>query len=153
MRSLRPALLFVLPAALAAGCGGGGDGTTAIRDLLDREVKAINAKDINALSEVWAQDAQITLFDVPPPGRFQGWNVIGRQWKAFFERFSEIHLATEAVRIEVAGDAAWATYDWMLTGTMGDRPLADRGQATAIYRRGEKGWRLVHAHYSPAPGG
>ena len=151
MRSLRPAFRFVLLAAFAAGCGGNEGGTDAIRELLDREVKAINARDLNGLSEVWAQDDQITLFDVPPQGRFQGWKVIGRQWRAFFDQFSEIHMETGTVRIEMAGDTAWATYDWTLTGKMGDRPLADRGQATAIYRRGEQGWRLVHAHYSPAP--
>ncbi len=146
-------LASILAPLVAVGCGDDDGGTAAIRDLLDREVKAINARDLNGLSEVWAQDDQITLFDVPPPGRFQGWQVIGHQWKSFFDRFSEIHLETASVRIDMAGDAAWATYDWTLTGTMGDRPLADRGQATAIYRRGEKGWRLVHAHYSPAPAG
>lgn len=151
MRPHRIVPILLLPAAIVAGCGGDGGGAGAIRELLDREVKAINARDLNGLSEVWAQDESITLFDVPPPGRFQGWNVIGHQWKDFFDRFSEIRLETAAVRIEMADDAAWATYDWTLSGRMGDRAIADRGQATAIYRRGDQGWRLVHAHYSPAP--
>ena len=150
-------LILLIPAlwmALApSGCSGEDKEAAAIRDLVDKEVRAINTRDLKLLSEVWAQDDRITLFDVPSPGRFQGWTIIGRQWKDFFDRFSDLHVAIEGLRVDVAGDVAWATYDWALSGSMGDRPVEDRGQATAIYRRGDEGWRLVHAHYSPAPPG
>jgi uncharacterized protein (TIGR02246 family) len=151
-RSLAPALLMIGALGIAlAGCGSRASAGAAVRDLVDREVKAINAKDLKALSDIWAQDDAILMFDVPPPGRFQGWDRIGRQWKDFFERFSDLQLAVDSLQVEVEGDLAYATYDWALAGTMGEYALQDRGQATAIYRKREGRWRLVHAHYSPAP--
>jgi len=125
----------------------------AIRGVVAREVEAMNKKDLKALSEVWSQAPDILLFDVPPPGRFQGWNTIARSFKEFFDRISELHLAIDALQVQVDGDTGYATYDWALTGRMGEYAVNDRGQATAIYRREKTGWRLVHAHYSPAPPG
>jgi ketosteroid isomerase-like protein len=146
-----PAALAVAILA-AAGCSSRAGNEAAIRALLDKEVKAINARDLKALGEVWAQDDAILLFDVEPPGRFQGWEGIGRQWRDFFAAVSELSLKVETVRVQAAGDLGFATYDWTLTGRMGDYALDDRGQATAVYRRGDAGWRLVHAHYSAVPG-
>jgi uncharacterized protein (TIGR02246 family) len=123
----------------------------AIRTLIDREVEAMNGEDLNALSEIWAQEDDISLVDVPPPGRFKGWDRIARVFRDFFERVAEVELTVDDVQINVAGKIAYANYGWSMTGRVGERPMVDRGQATAIYRRQKDGWRLVHAHYSPVP--
>ena len=156
-RSRAPALalcaLFggaVLGAGLS-GCGRAPDDAGAIRSLVNREVAAINAKDLRALAEIWSKDKDILMFDVPPPGRFRGWDQIGRLWKDFFDKVSEIHLSVDAVQAEAQGSLGYATYDWSMTGRLGSYALEDRGQATAIYRKEDGEWRLVHAHYSPVP--
>jgi ketosteroid isomerase-like protein len=142
-------LLCLLPACHGAR----GRDTEAIQSLVRREVEAINAKDLAALSGIWSQDKSILLFDVPPPGRFRGWSAIGRLFKDFFDRFSEIHLTVDRVQIEARGDLAFATYDWTLSGRMGDYAIDDRGRVTSIYRREKEGWRLVHENYSAVPPG
>jgi len=139
-----------LPGGLL-GCGNARADADAIRSLVDREVAAINGKDLRSLSEVWSKDKNILMFDVPPPGRFQGWDQIGRLWKDFFDKVSEIHLTVDAVQAEAQGTLGYATYDWSMTGRLGSYALEDRGQATAIYRKEGGQWRLVHAHYSPVP--
>jgi len=139
-----------LPGALL-GCGAGRADADAIRSLVNREVAAINGKDLRALSEIWSKDKDILMFDVPPPGRFQGWDQIGRLWKDFFDKVTEIHLTVDAVRAEAQGSLGYATYDWSMTGRLGSYALEDRGQATAIYRKEGGQWRLIHAHYSPVP--
>jgi ketosteroid isomerase-like protein len=144
-------LLFGSLGIALAGCGRPESAGAEVRDLVGAEVRAINAKDLKSLSGIWAQDDGILMFDVAPPGRFQGWDRIGRQWKDFFERFTDLQLGVDSLRVEVEGNVAYATYDWTLAGTMGPHALQDRGQATAIYRRLDGRWRLVHAHYSPAP--
>ena len=143
------ALGLLLP--VVAGCDRSRDDTDAIRALVAREVAAINARDVRALSEIWSRDNRALLFDVPPPGRFEGWEQIQRQWTAFFDRASEVHLTVGALRAEAEGPLGYATYDWAMTGRIGSYALDDRGQATAIYRKEKGGWRLVHAHYSPIP--
>ncbi len=143
-------LLAVLAAAIFA-CNDARADADAIRSLVTREVAAINAKDIGALSEIWSRDKNILLFDVPPPGRFKGWDQIGHLWKDFFDRVSDIHLTVDSVQAEAQGTLGYATYDWAMTGRLGSYSLEDRGQATAIYRKEGGNWRLVHAHYSPVP--
>jgi len=145
------AAMLPLLAALVA-CGGNPEADAgAIQALVAKEAAAINARDLNQLAEIWSEAPEILLFDVPPPGRFRGWEQVARVFKEFFDRFSDINLTIAEVEVGVEGDLAFASYDWTLTGTMGETAVRDRGQATAIYRREESGWRLVHAHYSPVP--
>jgi len=145
------ATCLLLGAAALLGCGDGRADADAIRSLVNREVAAINGKDLRALSEIWSKDKDILMFDVPPPGRFQGWDQIGRLWKDFFDKVTEIRLTVDAVRAEAQGSLGYATYDWSMTGRLGSYALEDRGQATAIYRKEGGQWRLIHAHYSPVP--
>jgi uncharacterized protein (TIGR02246 family) len=133
-------------------CGGNPEADAgAIQALVEKEAAAINGRDLNQLAEIWSEAPEILLFDVPPPGRFRGWEQVARVFKEFFDRFSDITLTVAEVEVGVEGDLAYASYDWTLTGTMGEAEVRDRGQATSIYRREESGWRLVHAHYSPVP--
>jgi len=143
-------VLGALVAALGRCQRASADGD-AIRLLVDREVAAINARDLPALSEIWSKEKDILLFDVPPPGRFQGWNEIGPLWKGFFDKVSDVHLTVDAVRATSDGTLGYATYDWVMTGRLGSYALDDRGEATAIYRKEGGQWRLVHAHFSPVP--
>ncbi|OLC55635.1 MAG: hypothetical protein AUH92_01665 [Acidobacteria bacterium 13_1_40CM_4_69_4] len=133
------------------GCHGESTDGGAIRALVEKEVAAINARDLRALSEIWSTDKDILLFDVPPPGRFRGWDQIGPVWKDFFEKVSDVHMTVDAVRATSEGSLGYATYDWAMTGRLGSYTLDDRGEATAIYRKEGGQWRLVHAHFSPAP--
>jgi len=154
--SPRPGPILVaiawLLSGLLAACGTSArQDAEAVRALVAREASATNAKDLKALGEIWSQDRGILLFDVPPPGRFQGWDTIGRLFKDFFDRFSEIHLAFDNVQVVVDGTLAYATYDWTMTGRMGEYAVNDRGEATSIYRKEPGGWRLVHLHYSSVP--
>jgi len=149
----RPVLALLLPLLAAVGCGGGAADSDAVKALVQREVAAVNARDMQALSQIWSQSDDILLFDVAPPGRFQGWPAIARAFNDFFLRMSDVAMTVDKVQVSVDGALAAATYDWTLAGTLDGRPLADRGQATALYRREKDGWRLVHAHFSPAPRG
>ena len=72
----RAALTAAIATALllpsVTGCDRSRSDADAIRALVAREVTAINARDMKALSEIWSRDRQALLFDVAPPGRFQG---------------------------------------------------------------------------------
>jgi uncharacterized protein (TIGR02246 family) len=144
--------LCVLVLAAAGACGGAIEGDAdAIRALVEKETAAINARDLNGLAGIWSEAPEILLFDVPPPGRFRGWGEVARVFRDFFDRFAEIKLTVASLEVAVEGDLAYASYDWTLTGMMGEQAVSDRGQATSIYRREESGWRLIHAHFSPVP--
>jgi len=151
--SLRPVLASIVPLLATIACGGAAADSDAVKELVQREVAAVNARDMQALSLIWSQSDDIVLFDVAPPGRFQGWPAIARSFNDFFLRLSDVAMSVDKVQVSVDGSLAAATYDWTLAGTLDGRTLADHGQATALYCREKDGWRLVHAHYSPAPRG
>jgi len=141
-------ILALFCCTVAAACRGKGDPTEPVRALVAREVAAINAGDLKGLHDIWTKDDEALLFDLPEPGRFQGWKTIGPVWKTFFEEFTDLHMGVDKLDVRVSGDLAYATYDWTLSGRMGDYALDDRGAATEIFRRGPDGWKVVHLHYS-----
>jgi ketosteroid isomerase-like protein len=150
----RIALATSLALTLALACGHNTDADRdEVKGLVAREVAAVNSRDMQALAQIWAQDDDILLFDVAPPGRFQGWPAIARSFNDFFQRLSDVTMGVENLSVSVDGSLAAATYDWTLAGKLDGRALADRGEATALYRRGKDGWRLVHEHFSPSPRG
>ncbi len=137
--------------AVCACHPGGAKDQEAVQALVQQEVHAMNARDLKVLSQVWSQTPDITLFDVSPPGRFQGWDSIGRTFNDFFGRLAEPHMAIEGLDVRVTGDSAWATYDWSISGRLDAATLEDRGRTTSVYRREKEGWKLVHEHVSIAP--
>src|SRR5262245_39880018 len=150
----RIALATCLALVLTLACRRGADADRdEVKGLVAREVAAVNARDMQALAQIWSQDDDILLFDVAPPGRFQGWPAIARSFNDFFQRLSDVTMGVQNLTVSVDGSLAAATYDWTLAGKLDGKALADRGQATAVYRRGKDGWRLVHEHFSPAPRG
>ena len=149
LRISMPALAFPV---LLLGCGGA-PAADDVRKLVEREAEALQAHDLKGLERVWSERPDITLVDVTPPGRFEGWTAIARALGDFMQRTSDVHMTVEHLKVEARGDLAVATYDWTMTGKVGERSLEDRGSATSIYRKEAAGWRLVHAHYSAAPRG
>src|SRR4029453_5796737 len=145
-RVWRPVALLIIAAA-ACRVDSGAD-AEAVKSRIAAEVEAMNRRDLNALSKIWSQGQDIVLFDVSPPGRFEGWPGIARSFNDFFEKTSDVHMVGSKVEGRSEGSLAHATYDWTMSGKVGATPLDDHGQATAIYRREKDGWRLVHAHYS-----
>jgi ketosteroid isomerase-like protein len=148
-------LFLLLPALLAVGAchPGGAKDQEAVQALVRQEAAAINARDLQKLSQVWSQNPDITLFDLSPPGRFQGWDTIGRTFNDFFGRLAEPHLTIDALAVQVSGTLAWATYDWSISGRLDTATLEDHGRTTSVYRREKEGWKLVHEHVSLAPAG
>jgi ketosteroid isomerase-like protein len=139
-------------ATLLLGCGGGKPADADIRTLVQREADALQAHDLKGLERVWSERSDITLIDVTPPGRFEGWTAIARALGDFMSRTSDVHMSVDRLHVESHGDLAVATYDWTMTGKVGEQTLEDHGAATSIYRKEAAGWRLVHAHYSAPEG-
>jgi ketosteroid isomerase-like protein len=150
LRRRMPALAIPV---LLFGCGSGKPADADIRTLVQREAEALQAHDLKGLERVWSERPDITLIDVTPPGRFEGWTAIARALGDFMSRTSDVHLSVDRLHVESHGDLAVATYDWTMTGKVGEQTLEDHGAATSIYRKEPAGWRLVHAHYSAAPRG
>src|SRR5262249_23109108 len=117
LRHRMPALAFTV---LLAGCGVGAPAADDVRKLVEPEAELLQAHDLKGLERVWSERPDITLIDVTPPGRFEGWTAIAHALGDFMSRTSDVHMTIDHLHVEARGDLAVATYDWTMTGKVGE---------------------------------
>jgi len=123
-----------------------------VQQLLERYLQSVNAADPKLGSEVWLQAPDILV--VTPFGRFQGWDAVREGVYVNFlqKAFTERKLQASQISIRVAGDAAWAVFDWTFTAKLANgRPITTKGWESHSYQRTNEGWRIVQLHYSVPP--
>ena len=91
---------------------------------------------------------------ISPVGHDRGWDQIADDIyvKLMGQTFSKRHLTAKAEPvIHVYGDAAVAEFDWDFVATLRSNgsQVHTTGRESQVYIRfPDKGWRLVHVHYS-----
>ena len=123
-----------------------------VQQVLEKYLESVKTADVKLGSEVWLQDPDILV--VTPFGRFQGWDSVrdGLYVNFLQKAFTERNLQASHLTIRVAGDAAWAVFDWTFTAKLANRqPFTSKGWESHGYQRTNQGWRIVHLHYSVPP--
>jgi ketosteroid isomerase-like protein len=125
------------------------DEESRVREVLDRYLMSIDAADVALAAEVWAHGP--TVEAVTPFGRFKGWDSVrnGLYINFLQKLFSERRLTPSDVSVRVAGDAAWAVFDWSFAakGTDG-QPYVSKGWESHVYQKADGRWAIVQLHYS-----
>jgi len=91
---------------------------------------------------------------ISPVGHERGWDQVADDIyvKLMGQTFSKRHLAAQAEPvIHVYGNAAVAEFDWDFVATLRSNgsPVHTTGRESQVYIKfPDKGWRLVHVHYS-----
>lgn len=122
---------------------------------VERGTKAYNAQDLAYYQATLAPDA---VYIADDGAVFAGKERVVGLFTRIFARPQKPHLEVSDVVTGGRGDAAWARFNWTLSGTEHPRP----GVATVLFQRAEGGWQAVsiqntakgHAMRaaSPAPG-
>ncbi|HEX6313147.1 MAG TPA: nuclear transport factor 2 family protein [Acidimicrobiia bacterium] len=126
----------------------------AVRDANAAFYAAFEARDIDAMAEVWERSERAS---VTHPGwpRLAGWGKVAGSWDAIFRHTPYIQFVLTDERIDVVGDAAWVTIDENILqaadgGGEGGGALAGaRVAATNLFIRHGDAWRMVMHHGSP----
>ena len=123
--------------------------------LIDKYAKSVSQADTNLASEIWSTNQDVSF--IHPKGHEHGWDQVRTN---VYERlmgatFTERKLTVHDVTVHVHGDMAWAEFYWDFAAkAKSDGALVNtRGRETQIYRKTERGWRIVHVHYSGVPVG
>ncbi|HKF48068.1 MAG TPA: nuclear transport factor 2 family protein [Terracidiphilus sp.] len=123
-----------------------------IRRGLDTYMRSIDTADPKLAATIWLTTPDASFIN--PVGHERGWDQIADEVivKLMGQTFSQRHLtaATEPV-IHVFGDAAVLEFDWDFVATLrsNNSPVHTTGRESQFYVRfPDKGWRLVHVHYS-----
>jgi ketosteroid isomerase-like protein len=77
-----------------------------------------------------------------------GWNSYLASYQQQRARMKEVRLDRSNTFIKVAGNFAWACYQWDFGGMVDGRPAAAKGQTTLIMEKKDNRWLIVHNHTS-----
>jgi ketosteroid isomerase-like protein len=148
---LKALLTLSLASLLLSGCATrpsapAGDGTAAIRAVLEEQARAWNDGSIERFMQGYARRDNI---------RFASGGEVERGWQPVFDRYVKKYGDRAAMGrltfsdLEItplAADAAVVLGRWRLQRAQ-DEPS---GLFTLIFRRFPEGWRIVHDHTSAA---
>ena len=112
---------------------------------------AFERRDIDAMTNVWDHDAEVSC--VHPGGpRLDDIDVILDSWRAIFEGGQRLRFERVGVALTAGADVAVCCLYEVIR--FGER-FEHQGTvvATNVYRRTERGWRMVVHHASSDPDG
>lgn len=119
-----------------------------IRALLDERARAVAEKDVESLAARFGDD--IDSFDVTPPQRSSGKELLVEGVRAWLDSYSStIDYGVHDLSVHSEGGLAVAAFVYRVQGRLragGDVDMWVR--ATAVLRRGDEGWVLIHQHES-----
>ncbi len=147
-------LLGTLPSAAAQNAPSATPASTKgeIRALIQLYTESIDAADSDLGARVWLTTPEASF--IHPLGEESGWDQISADVyrKLMGQTFSKrsLKLSSEPT-IHIFGDAAVAEFHWDFVATLRSNgsEVHTMGRESQLYARlPEKGWRLVHVHYS-----
>lgn len=124
-----------------------------IRRIIGNYAKSVDEADTTLASQIWWDSPEVSF--IHPLGHEHGFEQIKQNVyrRLMGDTFSERKLSIHDVSVHVYGDAAWAEFYWDFVAKFrkdGAR-ITTHGRETQVYRKGQRGWRLVHVHYSGMP--
>jgi len=119
-----------------------------IRGWIDRWTKAVSAKDVDRVMELYTDD--VVAYDVVPPLQYIGKGAYRADFQQFFAQYeSDLRVETRDLHVGGNGDLGYATGLQMISGTL------KHGQKsgvwvrfTSLYRKVNGKWLDFHDHVS-----
>jgi ketosteroid isomerase-like protein len=126
------------------------DTRETVRQLVMRHAVAMEKGDLVTLDSMYSPDGDVLMIE--GGGADKGWqNYRDHHLKPELKELKSFTYRYDAVRVEVAGDLAWSTFDYTLHGVIKGKPLDIVGKGTLVLRRAADGWKIVHSHTSGKP--
>jgi ketosteroid isomerase-like protein len=118
-------------------------------DLHRRHVKAWERRSSTELKEIYSEDAVVFSTFLPP--RFSDFKTFENTLQRYFSKLRELTFFTSNIQIEVKGEIAWVTSQYLLAYGLEEKVLRENGRWTEIYQKENGAWKLTHLHSSPDP--
>jgi uncharacterized protein (TIGR02246 family) len=119
-----------------------------IRALIDRWAEAVRKEDFTAIRA--DHDANILMFDVPPPFLSRGIDAYMASWQLFFANVEKpVTFAFDDIEITAGSDVAFATAKGRCVNIdrAGKREPLDFRLTMGLKKIDDK-WRVMHEHHS-----
>lgn len=119
-------------------------GEAAIRQQIDKIVEGIQAKDLEALERIYAED--VVSFDVEPPLQHVGVAAKMKNWAKAFTFFQDVTYEVRDLTVTVGDDVAFGHCFGRLSGTLMNGTVTSgmwvRG--TFCFQKIDGSWLIVH---------
>lgn len=156
MRASKPILaasLFLLLTASSGTAQADGFGSTyhGAKTLDDAFAAGMNANDVDALTNLYAQDA--TLYNLSGPPVY-GRDAIRAAFAGLLGYYTiqNFHFTERSYQSEFFLSTGWALFEMTLVPKDGSPSFTISGRSSVVARRTHSGWRYVHDHASlPSP--
>ena len=121
-----------------------------LRQLLDRWVQAIEAKDLDALARVFRAGDELSVF-WSNGERTVGWEEVRRHIEVDFRKEVDLTMAVHDVHTTSMGeDASVLTFSYDITVTAGEDAVTCSRRASMTVHHDAQGWRIASLHVSTA---
>jgi ketosteroid isomerase-like protein len=126
-----------------------------VRDANSAFYAALEARDLDAMSEVWEHSDRIV---VTHPGwpMLRGWARVAGSWDAIFRNTGYIQFVLTDEQVTIVGDSAWVTLDEnILQAGASDDLSGSKATSINVFVRGHESdpdgdnWKMVVHHASP----
>jgi len=119
-----------------------------IRGWIDRWTKAVSAKDIDRLMELYTDD--VVAYDVVPPLQYIGKAAYRADFQQFFSQYeSDLRIETRDLHVGASGEFGYLTGLQMISGTLKHGEKSGVWvRFTSLYRKINGKWLDFHDHVS-----
>lgn len=118
-----------------------------VAEVMKAEAAAVEKGDINTLDKLWANTADVTVFESGHAN--YGWDDYRNHHLApELKEFKNTKYAFTDLKVKVDGKTAWTTFKYTLSADFKERKVESGGLGTAILEKREGKWRIVHWHSS-----
>jgi ketosteroid isomerase-like protein len=107
--------------------------------------------DVEKLHKDYADDVTVVNGAFAPP--IFGWANYVAIYQQQRTRMQQVRLDRSNTFIKVAGNVAWASYQWDFAAVVDGQPTAAQGQTTLVFEKRNNHWTIVHNHTSMVPPG
>jgi ketosteroid isomerase-like protein len=114
-----------------------------------KHVKAWEQKNLDHLRDLYSGDA--IVFNITPPARFSDFKTFENTLQQYFAKMKELSMLTSNIQIEVHGDVAWITSQYLMAYHLNGQLVRQNGRWTEIYYQDRVDWKLTHLHSSSDP--
>jgi ketosteroid isomerase-like protein len=142
--------IVVVLSIMASGTPARADARADIKALEQRFGAAVQAKDVDAIMQVYAPGPALLVFDVIPPRQYVGAAAYRKDWQGFLDGFAG-PIAVELANLDIGVDRnlAYSHSIQRVSGTDKQGKKIDLTvRVTDVYQKIHGRWLIIHEHVS-----
>ena len=122
----------------------------AVIDANGQFYSALQARSIGAMSRLWLHQDWVVCVHPGSQG-ITGWKNVQQSWVEIFANTRHLKVQVHNLTLQLCGPVAWVTCVEEITSDSGEGLVASLAQATHIFMKVAKCWKLAHHHASAIP--